>query len=324
MPIEAKPERTVASWLGASLAAVVACSWAAAAAGLFGVWLAGQVFRDRTRLTDLCFLIPTLWIITGLLLAAVLARLCKSRRVAWGAAILALPPAFSLLFVENRWIRPAEPASVGQRLRLVHWNVCCIKRTFAEKAQRLKPLDADIYVLTEVFRETDLQTLLKVLGPEYRVYQVRQLAVFARGRVALERAEERIRHRGYLVHWDSRAGPVHLFMVDLPTQPIYDVNPVLEQVREHITQLEPDFVVGDFNVSRRTRALSNLPKGYSHAYYRAGAGWSYTWPAPFPLWDIDQCILGPRIQPLRYSLISTGLSDHRIQVLDFAVAPARE
>lgn len=311
----------MASRLRTAIAAVVASSWAGAAAGLFGLWLVGQVFRDWRRITGLCFLVPTLWVLVGLLLIAVFARLSRCRRAAWGAVIFALPPAFGLLFVENQWVRPAVPAATGPRLRLVYWNMCSLKGAPAEKARRLKALDADACVLTDYTRLEEIQG---ILGPEYSLYQVSMLAVFARGRVELERAEERIRRRGYLVHWESKAGPVHLFMVDLPTQPIYDVNPLLNEVREHISLLEPDFVVGDFNVSRRTRALSSLPKGYSHAYYRAGAGWSSTWPVPFPLWDIDQCILGPRIQPLRYSLLSTRLSDHRIQVLDFAVAPATD
>ena len=64
-------------------------------------------------------------------------------------------------------------------------------------------------------------------------------------------------------------------------------------------------------------ALDALPEGYHHAYDQAGSGWSYTWPIPCPVWAIDQCIVGPRVQPLRYTQRSTTSSDHRMQIFDF-------
>jgi hypothetical protein len=36
-----------------------------------------------------------------------------------------------------------------------------------------------------------------------------------------------------------------------------------------------------------------------------------------PLWAIDQCVVGPRVEALRYELRSTAASDHRLQRLEF-------
>jgi len=111
-----------------------------------------------------------------------------------------------------------------------------------------------------------------------------------------------------------------VLLVDLPSRPVYSRASWLRRVVERIEALKPDFVVGDFNASRRTWAMSHLPEGYSHAYYRAGAGWSYSWPDRFPMWDIDQCILGPRVRPIRYALLATGAGDHRMQVFSFSLS----
>ena len=41
--------------------------------------------------------------------------------------------------------------------------------------------------------------------------------------------------------------------------------------------------------------------------------------AQIPVLAIDQCIAGPGIEPVRYRLDATLLSDHRMQVFDFQV-----
>ena len=306
-----------------ALRVLAAWFWSNAVVGLVGVWLVGQVFRDGNVATDLCFLVPTVFIAAGLFAVAGLARLCGCRRIAWASALLALLPTIGLLAVENRWIRPRVKANAGESLRLVNWNLWAGGAGWTNILGKLKAQNADIYVLSEVYQPADGAFLAEGLGADYSLFSISQFAVISRGRVRIERPVDRITNRAYLVRWQSRAGSLLLFLVDMPTRPIYGRNPLLDVIRHHIGAFRPDITVGDFNLSRRTRALSELPQGYSHAYYRAGAGWSYTWPAWFPLWDIDQCVVGPKIRPLRYSLHSTRLSDHRMQVLDFTVAPSK-
>jgi endonuclease/exonuclease/phosphatase (EEP) superfamily protein YafD len=93
----------------------------------------------------------------------------------------------------------------------------------------------------------------------------------------------------------------------------------LRRVAELVRAHRPDIVVGDFNAPRRSRVLSVLGDEYRHAYDVAGSGWSYTWPLPFPVYAIDQCIAGPRVEIVDYRIRSSVLSDHRRQVLDFVL-----
>jgi len=305
----ARSARTVAAWLFANVTV-----------GAFGVWAVGELFRDAFSLTGLCFIIPSSFASAALLVAALLAYACGCRRVAGAAALLWLLPTFWLLFVENQWIRPRPRGDARAALRLVHWNVGPVMDHWEPIAQALAPMGADAYVLSEIVRPEVSNAVAKALGEDFTVCHVRQIAVLARGALKLARPDERMPSRAYLIEWQSARGPLSLLAVDLPSRPFYSRAPWLRQVYDRVAFLKPDLVVGDFNARRRAHWLGHLPKGYAHAYDEAGVGWCYSWPDGFPLWDIDQCILGPRIRPIRYDLVSTGVSDHRLQCLEFSLA----
>jgi hypothetical protein len=146
------------------------------------------------------------------------------------------------------------------------------------------------------------------------------LTVLARGEVRLRHLKKRVSKRAYFVEWESPAGPFLFLLIDLKSRPLFYRGAILDTIRERMIEMQPDIVVGDFNTSRRARMLSNLPEGYAHAYDAAGAGWCYTWPDRYPVWDINQCIFGPRVEPIRYDTVATGASDHRLQVFDFSLS----
>ena len=300
-----------------ALAAFADWFWANAVVGLFGVWLAGQMWRDGSRWTARLFLVPSVCVAAALLGTALLARLCTCRRIAWAALILSVPPLASALLVENRWWRPATTGDAERQMRLVHWNLGPSPDGIAAKIERLKSLEADAYLLTEVYAADAAAQLAQAMGPEFTYVHQHHMLLLARGRTFLILTKERIRRRAYFVEWGSPHGMLTVLLVDAPST--YYHARLLRDVRDRIVTHEVDVAAGDFNASRRSRAL-RLPKGYAHAYDAAGRGWSATWHDRWPLWDIDQCIVGPRIQPIRYRLQTTGLSDHRLGILDFSVA----
>ncbi|HUT34583.1 MAG TPA: endonuclease/exonuclease/phosphatase family protein [Planctomycetota bacterium] len=307
----ARSARSVAAWL-----------WANVTMGAFGVWVVGEVFRDMNSLTGACFLVPTSLCSVALLVAALLAFASGCRRVALAAAVLWLFPTFWLFFVENQWVRPRVRGDPAHALRLVHWNVGPIGGRPGTIAEALKPLNADIIVLSELLGQEVSRQVATTLGRDYTVCHVRQIAVIARGSLRRGPKDERMPSRVYTIEWTSPRGPLKLMAVDLPSRPLYSRQPWLRQVHERIAYIGPDLVAGDFNARRRSHWLGRLPRGYAHAYDAAGTGWCYSWPDGFPLWDIDQCILGPRIRAIRYKLVGTGASDHRLQCFDFSIAPA--
>lgn len=297
--------------------------WTNVAVGTFGIWFLGAVFRDSNRLTALFLLVPSLFVAVALLVAAPLAWLCRCRRHAIALALLSLGPLFSVACLENRWLPPPTPEAKPGDLRLVHWNVGEARETWPQALARLKGENADIYVLSEAYKKDKLLALVNALGPGFQLFQVHQITAVARGGLRLVKREERISSRAYFVEWASPRGKLLLLLVDLPSRPVYYHGGWLKKVSELVAAEKPDIIVGDFNCSRRSRFLAHLPEGYSHAYWRAGSGWSATWPAAFPLWDLDQCVIGERIVPVRYRILAGEPSDHRLQRLDFRLATAR-
>jgi len=311
---EAKPPRP---WAVRALAACADWFWANAVVGLFGVWLAGLWFRDGNKVTALCILVPSAAIGLGLLATAVLARLCTCRRLALAAAILSIPPAISTLLVENRWLPPKPQGDPARKLRIVHWNIGPSPNGLAPKIAVLKELEADAYILSEAYRSEVVAELTQALGPGLTHVRRHSMLLLARGPTRAILKDERIKRRAYLTEWDSPHGTLRIMLVDGPTS--YYHTRLLRDIRARIGELTPDIAAGDFNASRRSRALAYLPEGFAHAYDAVGTGWSATWHDRYPIWDIDQCIFGPRIRPIRYRLHSTGLSDHRLGVFDFSV-----
>ena len=292
----------------------------AALLGLACLWAVGQVFRDATWLTGLCFYLPSPVLATAMAGAACACLLTKRRRAALVVALLALPPLVFVLFVENNFA--ARPTAAGTaEHRLVHWNIASgLDRQ--DLRDVLVAQQADLYVLSEVSGGESLRALADGLGGGRQAAVVGDMAVVGHGEV--ESAGRVLSRRGaqaYVVVWRCEGRELTVLAVDLPSSVLVPRDPLLREVRKLIERHRPDLIVGDFNAPRRSRGLSNLPPDYRHAYDAVGAGWGYTWPVPVPVYAIDQCICGPGVVPVRYELRASAHSDHRLQVLDFALAP---
>lgn len=292
-------------------------------AGLFGIWVIGQCVFDLTWYTALCFYIPSPVVGAALLLQSswLLGRQ-RQRSAAVFALLAAFPLGFTVL-VENQWAAPRNTAETENlpHMRLVHWNTWYGERGWDPVMDRLRSLKADIYVLSESARGYDVEAAAKSFGPEFHVLRFEDMAVFARGELVVHERLPIGRHGwARLIDWKSPAGLMRILAVDFPSHPRTHRAPLLAELRRQIEQWQPDFVVGDMNAPRRSPGLRDLPAGYRHTYLSSGSGWSYTWPVICPLWAIDQCIAGRRVHPLHYELQSTTVSDHRLQLCDFAFA----
>jgi endonuclease/exonuclease/phosphatase (EEP) superfamily protein YafD len=314
-----KPRRVV-PWLKRALLATAKWFYANVLVVIAVPWMLGQVFRDRFHVTGLCLFIPSPVVAVLLLVVAGGAWLLTFRRAALGAALLAMAPLIMTLAVENRWWRGSSPGPASPPLRLVNWNIWGGQRGWYPVINQLKAREADIYVLSEAFSDIAVEAFLDSLGPGYSMGRAHSLVVIARGTVHRPK-KPRVSGRAYLFHCTIDGKRIAVLVADLPSLPTIHRAPFLRQVRRIAKATEPDIIVGDFNSPRQSLFLSRVGKGYEHAYDLAGAGWSYTWPVPLPLWAIDQCIVGPRLQALRYELVTSTLSDHRMQMLDFALRP---
>lgn len=288
----------------------------AVAALLLPVWVVGQVARDASWLTGLCFYLPSPVPAAAFLAFALLYALGKRPRRALLCVALALPPLVFVGFVENRFFRSRPPAPPNA-LRLVHWNTGWkLGRAGARRA--LLSQKADLYVISEIGASQSVRAFAEALGPSYQATVFGTMAVVGKGTVrpggwVLNKDRTQVQS----VVWEYAGHSTTLFVVDLPSDVYIPRRPMLEQVRALVERDRPDLVVGDFNAPRRSRALADLPAGYEHAYDTSGSGFSYTWPVPLPLYSLDQCIHSPRVTPIRYDLSSSPHSDHRLQAFDF-------
>ena len=286
---------------------------------LWSVWCVGQIFRDRVWPLELAFYVPSAGLMAGLLIIGLWAAWHRRRRMAICALLMAIGPAVFVLGVENRFFAAPPVVPDGRPIRLVHWNV--MNGLLGQDAIQdiLCQEKADLYVLSEPDR-IDLDALSRRLGDSYKVISGFRFAAVAPGR--LHNGVLLCTEGGLLVYsfdWTNDDRTCKVFVVDLDSTLLLPRDERLGRLIELIEEHRPDLVVGDFNAPRRCLALCSLPDGYAHAYNTAGSGWSYTWPMPFPVYAIDQCIAGPRIKPIRYQLKSSPRSDHRRQVFDFVV-----
>jgi endonuclease/exonuclease/phosphatase (EEP) superfamily protein YafD len=289
------------------------------ATALFLPWGVGQVFRDQSWATGLCFYLPSPLVACGLLLVAVRSWRHSRRRTAFAVALLALAPFFFIAGIENQWTN-RTPAGTSGDIRLVHWNIMHGTLGWSRVRERLVDAHGDFYLVSEMPADKPLEPLLAELGPDFVGVRIDSMAVLARGSLAARALPtDSGKVQAFYVTWTWHGRELGILAVDLPSRLSVARDPLLKEVRALMLVTRPDLVLGDFNAPRRSAVLADLPAGYEHAYGRAGSGWGYTWPVPIPLWAIDQCLVGPRVIPRGYELHSTAASDHRLQFLRFAL-----
>jgi endonuclease/exonuclease/phosphatase (EEP) superfamily protein YafD len=280
-------------------------------------WGIGQLFRDATWFTGLLFYLPTTIVVAVVVVFAGWNRfVCRRSGTRWLLLFVIWPIAW-LLFVENhlgdRSIT-AEPNSVT--LRLVHWNVLYGKWGWRSVCEKLAALHADLIVISETPPKFSHDSF-----PDMHIVRFGTMTAMSRYPLMADENDSDSGGRQMLetLLWRSPQGLVKVLAADFPSQLSLPRHPMLLRLRSRLVANHADLVLGDLNAPRRSRVLSELPVGYTHAYDTVGTGWSSTWPAICPVYALDHCIYGPRIEPLAYTLESTRFSDHRVQIFDFRV-----
>jgi len=302
------PERKTGHGRWAVLTTFYALAWSA--------WGVGQVLRDTTWITGLCFYIPSvvMLMLGGLVWILTWRTAARGMRTLLACSIVA--PGLMVLGVENQWRPRAIPK--GDTIRVVHWNIGYGVWGEEGVERELARQKAVLYVLSEVPKQTDLARIAARLGPRFRAVRLGLMAVIGEGE--LREPTRLVNDNGLRinsVHWRYQGRERLVFAIDQTSDLRVARDPLLRRTRSYLARYQPDLVLGDFNAPRRSRALCPLPEGYSHAYDQIGSGWSATWPSVFPLFAIDQCIISTAITPAAYRLVSSPHSDHCMQIFEF-------
>jgi hypothetical protein len=286
-----------------------------AAACLTCAWGFGQIVRDRTFLGQLAFYLPSAAVALALAILALLRLAYGHRREAGVWALIALLPLTWVLAVENRWTPPAAASPGMGRLRIVHWNVRH-GWGWARIAPDAVAARADLYVFSEPPYAARERDVARARGFRGATLHLGETAVVGRGTLGKPEWLAHDALEAVLVPWSVDGATWRLLVVDLQSDIRIARDPLLRRLRVLAERSGADVILGDFNAPRRSSALTPPPPGYVHAYDAAGSGWSATWPIPIPLWAIDQCLVGPRLQVVGYRLGFRRGSDHRMQLVD--------
>ncbi len=309
------------------------------------LWGLGRLLGEGSVATALLFYLPSpLVVAAGVILAAPSLRWRQ-----WKRAVLllglTLPAVISILVFENSWHRPGgNPEGESTWLRVVHWNVANNPFGWKHTETRLRRMEADFHLLSEMSRLEHFLAAAESLGSEVQSLRLGSMIALARGR--LESAGwlvNTVPLKAHLLLWTpeeidreaAAARTIRILAVDTASDPLLPRGPVFARLQAILATEKPDLVLGDFNTPRRSRWLHPPPAGYRHAYWVAGSGWSYSWPAVMPMIAIDHCLIKEglikeglskdnqgknELTLRRYRLLNTLSSDHRPQVLDLARA----
>ncbi|MEM7262567.1 MAG: hypothetical protein AAF488_11300 [Planctomycetota bacterium] len=278
------------------------------------LWVIGQLFRDAHPVTAIAFYVPPTLVLLPLCVGFGFRELGRGSRHAWG---LIVPGTILVLFVWRENPRfAAKLPEPRDSLRAVHWNVMGASGAWGPKEAVLQSKGADVYALSESYQVQDERFLER--WPGYSLASFGSLSILVRGTIS---SSQELVHTPEWQLFEVRAElagrQATIWIADLKASLLVPRAPALAALRSRLGGESPDLLLGDFNAPRRSRALDVLPPGFTHAYRAVGSGFGSTWPAVLPLYAIDQCIFGSRIDPIRYELESTLLSDHRIQIFDF-------
>lgn len=290
----------------------------AATLSLVALWAYGQVVRDRSWIDGLCFYIPSpvvaFWCLA---LLGISVWRGWERAATWSLLLATLPPVFMVALTENHWWTSSLPAAAEGGYRLVHWNVCHGGTGWQNQVQTVRKRGPDVIVLSELPDEATGAEF-----PGFLYVRCGKMMILARWPV---QSSGPLVSGGvlqaYLVTVQMPDRELRLLVGDMTSNIRLPRDPWLQRLMQVARDRKADLIVGDLNAPRRSRALSDSRFDFQHAFDVSGSGWGYTWPVPCPVLAIDQCLAGPRIQPVRYELQSTLLSDHRLQCLDFDWSP---
>jgi vancomycin resistance protein VanJ len=269
-------------------------------------------------------------------------------------AALAAAGAFGLTWGPLFHPATASAAEDGSQLTAMTYNVLRQNRRHAQVARTIAAEDPDVAALQELTPEAT-EVLVRTLGRRYPYrefrtdpnisgtgllsrYPIRDVELF-------QLAEEGVWNQRAL--FEAPSGPVTVFNVHVPVpRPEWCERPVgplrlpfrfnverrriaVRRLMERIDAVEgPCLVLGDFNMTERSRDYRLVRARLGDAYRAVGGGFGHTFPvvgsfpvslpAPWPVLRLDYVWHSADFRPLTAHLGRPGGSDHHPVVVRLA------
>ena len=243
-----------------------------------------------------------------------------------GLVLLLLGP---LIFFVRNW-RPAESTGPREGITITQWTLGTLKVNEDAYADVLIDIDSDLNLIEGGKRLRWASPIQEWLGPDRRSYSTGIFSIIARLPVAHFRSVVWAQgiHMAILdVHGPGfEIEPLHILLVDLPSDPRRSRAEIAEAVRSLNSQanLPPiDLIIGDFNMTSNSTSLESLFPGFRMAWPTAGAGWAPTFPRTWSVVRIDHVLTGPHVEVTRLETMDPGLGRHRLQIMDITPRKGR-
>lgn len=226
------------------------------------------------------------------------------------------------LRIEHRFLQPHPTGSGG--LRVMHWT---------DDHPRPSEFDAVIDIMIE--QEADITILSHpgtMVGHErirnwldgHGGSRVNGFGIFTR--LPILRMERIAREDDIILAYvaidtgDLLGEPLHLYLIDLPSDPAIPRAQIAARVQDLLAEASPgippaDMVIGDANIPRGSWSLRTMFPGFEHAFDQAGHGYGATFHRRFPLLHIDQILLGPPIEATDYDIVDPGFGRHSLHAV---------
>lgn len=299
-----------------------------AAGGSWLAWLLGRVASDRWTWSQWLAWTPSpvpvvLACIAFALTARVPGRRQSVRRVVRAMAfIVLLGSAFWFLRIEHRFLQPDRHGDDG--VRIMHWT---------DDHPRPSEFDA---VIDRMIEQNAAITILShpgtIVGHErIRAWldghggsRVNGFGIFTRRPIL--RMERIAREDDIILAYvaidmgEPFAEPLHLYLIDLPSDPAIPRAQIADRVRALIAEAAPgippaDMIIGDANIPRGSWSLQSMFPGFEHAFDQAGHGYGATFHRRFPLLHIDQILLAPTLEATDYDIVDPGFGRHSLHAV---------
>ncbi len=122
---------------------------------------------------------------------------------------------------------------------------------------------------------------------------------------------------------ETNAGNLHVFVVDIKSDPLMPRREPLEEFAEVTAALgdQPILVMGDFNTPADSVHFDALRRTFDNAFEARGCGYSPTWPVPVPVLHLDHIWTNRHVVVSQCKAEWTLSSDHRPVTAWLHVAP---
>ncbi|MEM7164632.1 MAG: endonuclease/exonuclease/phosphatase family protein [Planctomycetota bacterium] len=246
----------------------------------------------------------------------------RRKRVALGTLHFLGAGALVALLVAVGWLPGAKedsPTPPGEGLTVMTWNLWGARVGAEQIGSKIAELAPDVAAVVEAGDLPDQSHLLGEHLPGYRVVPLSSRSMLlVKGHVSAAKSTQLgARRRLSTAIVDVGSYEVAIAVVDLHWGVWEHRKAGFETIRRKLAAFRnqhaatPLIVLGDFNTPRSSPLLTQLRGDLVNCFEVAGIGLGFTWPAPTPLWDLDQIWVDKGWTTHSCTTPMTLASDHR-------------